>query len=108
MLFLGTARPTTATAAPAIKPPHIVTPITKPPDKPSGPGAGFMNSYLKFLQGERDSSPPPASRGNRKQTWSRAANAKPVQPQSDVKPPDTNGVQPPAAPPPVPVTRLVF
>ncbi|XP_025830807.1 uncharacterized protein LOC108744837 isoform X2 [Agrilus planipennis] len=41
------------------------------PEKLSAPGADFMSSYLKFLQGEKDGSPPPTSRSSRKQTWPR-------------------------------------
>lgn len=83
-----------------------VQPVVKPPEKkPGGPGTGFMNSYLKFLQGERDSSPPPVTRGTRKTTWTRG---KTYQPTEQPKPAETNGVTPtPAAPPPPPKeTRL--
>lgn len=76
-------------------------------DKPTGPGSGFMSSYLKFLQGERDTSPPPAIRGGKKQTWAARTPLK-----SEDKPPDSNGVTNPPVPiipPPIipqPITRL--
>lgn len=75
---------------------------------PPGSGAGFMNSYLKFLQGERDTSPPPITRSTRKATWTRAKSYTPTDQQP--KSAETNGVTPPATPavPPVPPkeTRL--
>lgn len=47
---------------------------TKKFNTPTGPGSGFMQSYLKFLQGERDSSPPPINRNVRKQFPATPAN----------------------------------
>ncbi|GLV35800.1 uncharacterized protein CBL_01048 [Carabus blaptoides fortunei] len=84
----------------------IVPAAVKMPEK-KPIGTGFMNSYLKFLQGERDSSPPPASRGARKNTWSRAKTYQPL----DHKPAEsTNGTLAPVAPVVAPVlpkdTRL--
>lgn len=54
------------------------TTTPKAPEKkfhtPTGPGSGFMASYLKFLQGERDTSPPPSNRGTgTRKTWSRSS-----------------------------------
>ncbi|KAJ8927894.1 hypothetical protein NQ314_019599, partial [Rhamnusium bicolor] len=83
------------------------TPLVPPVEKLSGgPGLGFMSSFLKFLQGEKESSPPPTVRGSRKQSWTRTPNKV-----EETKPPDSNGVPGaapvvPAPPPPTPITRL--
>lgn len=78
-------------------------PAVRPLDKSSTPGAGFMSSYLKFLQGERDGSPPPTARGARKQAWSRTPKMATT---PEAKTADTNGVAAAVVPQPVPVTRL--
>lgn len=51
-----------------------ITSKTKSPaiKEAQGSGPSFINSYLKFLQGDRDSPPPPLTRGNRKQTWNKS------------------------------------
>lgn len=108
--FLSENNPRRGQANPATQPagisshiaPHPPPAVMKLPEKKvSGPGAGFMNSYLKFLQGERDSSPPPAGRGGRKTSWQR----KP-EPNGTTVPATPVVLPPPPPPVPQPAVRL--
>lgn len=96
------------TVKPPSNPTAKVMPMlnSKPVDKPTGPGAGFMSSYLKFLQGERDTSPPPAARASRKQTWiNKPTTTVQKSPGEENKPVESNGIPPvPIVPPPPPIT----
>ncbi|KAL0102791.1 hypothetical protein PUN28_018229 [Cardiocondyla obscurior] len=63
-----------------------MTQINKDFKRPNkDPNTGFMTSYLKFLQGERDPSPPPAIRGGRKATWNRSKPYIPLEPNKPVE-----------------------
>nr|CAD7392612.1 unnamed protein product [Timema cristinae] len=77
---------TVTTGTPAVSSLEVKKPLA-PPITPANPSTGFMASYMKFLQGERDSSPPPQNRGGRKTTWART---KIYQPEPPRPPPDAS------------------
>nr|CAD7570378.1 unnamed protein product [Timema californicum] len=70
---------TVTTGTPAVSSLEVKKPLA-PPITPANPSTGFMASYMKFLQGERDSSPPPQNRGGRKTTWARTKIYQPEPP----------------------------
>ncbi|KAJ8933470.1 hypothetical protein NQ318_011293 [Aromia moschata] len=80
----------------------VQTPALNAGEKPTDSGSGFMSSFLRFLQGKRDPSPPPLVRGDRKQSWSKIPNKV-----ADTKPLESNEVQgPPPVVPAPPITWL--
>ncbi|KAI4463363.1 hypothetical protein MML48_4g00006404 [Holotrichia oblita] len=109
VVYKSNANSCNANSATCVRPNTVV--VNKKSESPTGPGVGFMNSYLKFLQGEKDNSPPPASRGNRKQSWTKTKTVVTTT-VPDVKPTNTNtntnGVvtRPPPIPAPISTPRL--
>lgn len=71
--FLNDATPPTPRPPQVLQSKAINSPVPGKPDSkmPNKGKEGFINSYLKFLQGERDHSPPPVTKG-RKSNWNRS------------------------------------
>ncbi|XP_063225705.1 mucin-5AC [Bacillus rossius redtenbacheri] len=63
-------------------PAPVMEPKKPPTLVPSNASTGFMASYMKFLQGERDTSPPPQNRAIKKTAWVRTKTYQPEVPKT--------------------------